>query len=85
MARRMTTLEVRRTERITPHMVRVVAGGAELAGFPDTPYTDRYVKVVHGIAADGDRPLLNHHALLVDDAHEVQNEAERLELKFHPE
>ena len=46
MARRMTTLEVRRTERITPHMVRVVAGGAELAGFPDTPYTDRYVKIV---------------------------------------
>jgi NADPH-dependent ferric siderophore reductase len=42
----MTTLEVRRTERITPHMVRVVAGGAELAGFPDTPYTDRYVKIV---------------------------------------
>jgi NADPH-dependent ferric siderophore reductase len=46
MARRMTTLEVRRTERITPRMVRVVAGGAELAGFPDTPYTDRYVKIV---------------------------------------
>ena len=46
MAGRMTTLEVRRTERITPRMVRVVAGGAELAGFPDTPYTDRYVKIV---------------------------------------
>ena len=46
MARRTTTLEVRRTERLTPHMIRVVAGGAELAGFPDTPYTDRYVKIV---------------------------------------
>ena len=46
MARRTTTLEVRRTERITPHMIRVVAGGAGLAEFPDTPYTDRYVKIL---------------------------------------
>jgi NADPH-dependent ferric siderophore reductase len=46
LARRTTVLEVRRTERLTPHMIRVVAGGADLAGFPDTPYTDRYVKVV---------------------------------------
>lgn len=46
MARRTTTLEVRRTERLTPHMIRVVAGGPDLATFPDTPYTDRYVKLV---------------------------------------
>jgi NADPH-dependent ferric siderophore reductase len=46
VARRTTTLEVRRTERLTPHMIRVVAGGDELRSFPDTPYTDRYVKVV---------------------------------------
>ncbi len=46
MARRTTTLEVRRTERLTPHMIRVVAGGPDLATFPDTPYTDRYVKIV---------------------------------------
>ena len=37
---------------------------------------DRYVHVVRGHAADGGRPLLNHLALLVDDAHEVQGEAE---------
>jgi catechol 2,3-dioxygenase-like lactoylglutathione lyase family enzyme len=37
---------------------------------------DRYVSVVRGSAADGDRPQLNHLALLVDDAHEVQHEAE---------
>jgi catechol 2,3-dioxygenase-like lactoylglutathione lyase family enzyme len=37
---------------------------------------DRYVRIVRGNAADGDRPLLNHLALLVDDAHEVQQEAE---------
>jgi catechol 2,3-dioxygenase-like lactoylglutathione lyase family enzyme len=43
---------------------------------------DRYVKVVHGSAADGHRPLLNHLALLVDDAHEVQNEAESAGLEI---
>jgi NADPH-dependent ferric siderophore reductase len=46
VARRTTTLEVRRTERLTPHMIRVVAGGEELATFPDTPHTDRYVKIL---------------------------------------
>ncbi|MDN5857974.1 MAG: siderophore-interacting protein [Pseudonocardia sp.] len=46
MARRTTTLEVRRTERLTPHMIRVVAGGGDIAGFPDTPHTDRYVKIL---------------------------------------
>jgi NADPH-dependent ferric siderophore reductase len=42
----MTSLEVRRTERLTPGMIRVVAGGDDLVNFPDTPYTDRYVKIV---------------------------------------
>jgi catechol 2,3-dioxygenase-like lactoylglutathione lyase family enzyme len=37
---------------------------------------DRYVRMVRGSAADGGRPLLNHLALLVDDAHSVQDEAE---------
>jgi catechol 2,3-dioxygenase-like lactoylglutathione lyase family enzyme len=37
---------------------------------------DRYVRVARGSAADGGRPLLNHLALLVDDAHGVQEEAE---------
>jgi catechol 2,3-dioxygenase-like lactoylglutathione lyase family enzyme len=37
---------------------------------------DRCVRIVRGSAADGDRPLLNHLALLVDDAAEVQGEAE---------
>ncbi|WP_246170969.1 siderophore-interacting protein [Pseudonocardia hierapolitana] len=27
-------------------MIRVVAGGEELAAFPDTPHTDRYVKIL---------------------------------------
>jgi NADPH-dependent ferric siderophore reductase len=46
VAPRTTTLEVRRTEWLTPHMIRVVAGGPELTAFPDTPHTDRYVKIV---------------------------------------
>jgi catechol 2,3-dioxygenase-like lactoylglutathione lyase family enzyme len=37
---------------------------------------DRFVRVVRGSAADGGRPLLNHLALLVDDAHGIQDEAE---------
>jgi NADPH-dependent ferric siderophore reductase len=52
VARRPHVLEVRRTEWLTPHMVRVVAGGDGLA-FPDTPYTDRYVKVLFPQAGVG--------------------------------
>jgi catechol 2,3-dioxygenase-like lactoylglutathione lyase family enzyme len=37
---------------------------------------DRYVRVTRGSAADGGRPLLNHLAVLVDDASRVQEEAE---------
>ena len=37
---------------------------------------DRHVRVARGSAADGGRPLLNHLALLVDDAHGVQSDAE---------
>ena len=37
---------------------------------------DRYVRVVRGHGADGGRPLLNHLAVLVDDARGVKDEAE---------
>jgi catechol 2,3-dioxygenase-like lactoylglutathione lyase family enzyme len=37
---------------------------------------DRFARVVRGSTADGNRPLLNHLALLVDDAHGIQDEAE---------
>lgn len=42
------TLEVRRTERVTPHMIRVVFGGADLAKFTDNGFTDKYVKLMFG-------------------------------------
>jgi catechol 2,3-dioxygenase-like lactoylglutathione lyase family enzyme len=38
---------------------------------------DRELRIVEGKAVDGDRPLLNHIALLVDSAGDVQREAER--------
>jgi catechol 2,3-dioxygenase-like lactoylglutathione lyase family enzyme len=37
---------------------------------------DRELRIVDGEAADGERPLLNHIALLVDSADEVQRDAE---------
>jgi catechol 2,3-dioxygenase-like lactoylglutathione lyase family enzyme len=37
---------------------------------------DRHVRVVRGHDADRDRPLLNHLALLVEDARGIQKEAE---------
>jgi catechol 2,3-dioxygenase-like lactoylglutathione lyase family enzyme len=38
---------------------------------------DRTLRLEQGVAEDGGRPLLNHLALLVDDAHRVRQEAER--------
>ncbi|MEA2377322.1 MAG: hypothetical protein QOD13_1229 [Thermoleophilaceae bacterium] len=37
---------------------------------------DRELRIVEGDAPDGERPLLNHIALLVDSAEEVQRDAE---------
>ncbi|MGO4382718.1 siderophore-interacting protein [Specibacter sp. RAF43] len=39
------TLRVLRTERLSPHMVRVVAGGPDLARFEAKDATDMYVKI----------------------------------------
>jgi NADPH-dependent ferric siderophore reductase len=38
--------QVIRTERLTPHMRRVVLGGDEVAALPATEFTDRYVKLL---------------------------------------
>ncbi|NDL60921.1 siderophore-interacting protein [Phytoactinopolyspora mesophila] len=44
--RRITRLEVVRTEQLTPHMIRIVAGGAGFADFADNEFTDSYVKLL---------------------------------------
>ncbi|MFC3494589.1 siderophore-interacting protein [Glycomyces rhizosphaerae] len=41
----VTTAEVLRTERVTPHMIRVVLGGEGLDGFDCGDYTDHYLKL----------------------------------------
>ncbi|MCX5383452.1 siderophore-interacting protein [Streptomyces sp. NBC_00083] len=38
--------QVVRTERLTPHMVRVVLGGESLAGFTAGEHTDHYIKLL---------------------------------------
>jgi NADPH-dependent ferric siderophore reductase len=49
---------VRRTEQLSPTMVRVVVGGPELAGFAANEYSDGYVKLVFLRAGvDYPRPL----------------------------
>ncbi|MFD9304882.1 siderophore-interacting protein [Streptomyces sp. NPDC060048] len=45
-ARKVGTAVVVRTERLSPHMVRIVLGGDGLAGFDAGAYTDHYVKVL---------------------------------------
>ncbi|WP_019633356.1 siderophore-interacting protein [Actinomadura atramentaria] len=42
----LSTGTVVRTERITPHMIRVVLGGPGLTGFPAGEFTDHYVKLL---------------------------------------
>ncbi|MFC4327137.1 siderophore-interacting protein [Streptomyces andamanensis] len=44
--RRAHTARVVRTERLAPHMQRVVLGGEELAGFAADTCTDHYVKLL---------------------------------------
>ena len=46
--RKVHTAEVLRTERLTPHMQRVVLGGEGLAGFAADTCTDHYVKLLFG-------------------------------------
>ncbi|MFE4872612.1 siderophore-interacting protein [Streptomyces sp. NPDC056682] len=45
-APRINEARVVRTERLTPHMVRVVLGGESLAAFTVGEYTDHYIKLL---------------------------------------
>jgi NADPH-dependent ferric siderophore reductase len=44
--KKVTTATVVRTERPTPHLIRLVLGGEELAGLPVGAYTDHYIKLL---------------------------------------
>lgn len=44
--RPQTTLEVLRREQLSPHMVRIVAGGDGFASFTNNDSVDRYVKII---------------------------------------
>jgi NADPH-dependent ferric siderophore reductase len=44
--RTVTSVRVLRTERPTPHLIRLVLGGDELAGLPVGEFTDHYIKLV---------------------------------------
>ncbi|WP_369388210.1 siderophore-interacting protein [Streptomyces sp. CG1] len=48
--RKARIAQVVRTERLTPHMRRVVLGGEDLAGFAADTCTDHYVKLLFGPA-----------------------------------
>ncbi|TDB76437.1 siderophore-interacting protein [Micromonospora sp. KC723] len=45
-AKMVTAATVLRTERPTPHLIRLVLGGEELAGLPVGEHTDHYVKLI---------------------------------------
>lgn len=50
-----TRTRVVRTERLSPHMVRVVLGGEDVAALDPTPFTDRYVKLLFPAEVEGQR------------------------------
>jgi NADPH-dependent ferric siderophore reductase len=53
--RTIHTFTVLRTERLSPHLIRVVLGGAGFDTFVNNEFTDRYVKLIFGDLAE-DRP-----------------------------
>jgi NADPH-dependent ferric siderophore reductase len=61
--------EVLRTERLTPHMIRVVLGGEGLAGFPAGEFTDHYVKLLFPPdSPDPERPMTRTYTVRAWDA-----------------
>ncbi|MEV0807307.1 siderophore-interacting protein [Micromonospora sp. NPDC050200] len=44
--KKVTSARVLRTERPTPHLIRLVLGGEELTGIPVGEYTDHYIKII---------------------------------------
>ncbi|PTR40552.1 NADPH-dependent ferric siderophore reductase [Rhodococcus sp. OK611] len=65
MARRITTLTVSRTQRLTPHLVRVYLGDPGFEEFVPNDFTDAYVKLIFG--PDDDQVLRTYTVSSVDD------------------
>lgn len=66
---RVTThTRVLRTERLTPHMVRIVLGGEGLATLDPTEFTDRYIKLQFPAEVDGQRERLRTYTIRSFDA-----------------
>lgn len=64
--RPQTVLEVLRTEQLSPHMVRVVAGGPGFASFQNNDSTDRYVKLLFADPSSGLAPPYDLEAIRAD-------------------
>ena len=45
-SRPQTNLTVLRREQLSPHMVRIIAGGPGFAGYVNNAFVDRYIKIV---------------------------------------
>lgn len=45
-ARPQVVLSVLRTEQLSPHLVRIVAGGPGFSAFNTNPHTDKYIKIL---------------------------------------
>lgn len=54
--RPQTVLEVVRTERLSPRLMRVIAGGPGFAAFTNNEFTDRYVKLLFADPSHGLEP-----------------------------
>lgn len=51
-----------RTERLTPRMIRVVLGGADVAGLGELPFTDHYIKILFSVPG-ADAPMTRTYTI----------------------
>lgn len=55
-----------RTERLTPRMIRVVLGGADVAGLGELPFTDHYIKILFTLPG-ADAPVTRTYTIRAFD------------------
>lgn len=65
-------LDVLRTERVTPNMVRVVLGGPGLADYHHNEFTDRYAKLVFPAGDGSDASRIRTYTIRRFDAAEAE-------------